>query len=128
MRILNFSIGDDFISVIKDNVYFDLHNDFDFVGYNYIVADKELHLIFRLGTGEWIRNKEVENLVFKFKEVIFLKIKEGDSEEYPDDESCLDGIGFNTEDMRSDMNSFLASNEFHDDYDLIFTFVSGQAI
>lgn len=128
MKLLNFSIGDDFISIVKDGSYVDLHNEFDFTGYWYDVSNKEFELVFKKGIGEWIQNKNIDVLIFKFKEVSFLKIKEGDSREYPDDESCLDGIGFNTKDMRSDMDSFLASNEFKDDYDLIFTFVSGQAI
>ncbi|HET9746235.1 MAG TPA: hypothetical protein VFP97_11020 [Chitinophagaceae bacterium] len=128
MKLLNFNIGDDFISAVKEDLYLDLHNDFDFTGYSCDVLKKEFKLIFRKGRAEWIQNNGINNLAFKFKEVSFLKIQEGDSREYPDDERCLDGIGFNTEDMRSDMDSFLASNEFHDDYDLIFTFVSGLAI
>ena len=128
MKLLNFSVGDDFISVMKDDVYHDLHNNFDFLGYSYDVVSKEFKLVFKRGNGDWIQNKGIEGLTFKFIGVSFLKIKEGDSTEYPDDESCLDGIGFNVEEMRSDMDSFLASNQFQDDYDMIFTFASGQAI
>jgi len=85
-------------------------------------------LVFKRGNGDWIQNKDIDSLIFKFMVVGFLKIKEGDSTEYPDDESCLANIGFNTKDMRNDMDSFLASNEFQDDYDLIFMFVSGKTI
>ena len=125
MKLLNFNVGDDFISVMKDEVYHDLHNNFDFTGYSYDVVSKEFKLVFKRGNGDWIQNKGIEGLTFKFIGVSFLKIKEGDSTEYPDDESCLDGIGFNVEEMRSDMDSFLASNQFQDDYDMVFMFVSG---
>ena len=128
MKLLNFNVGDDFISVVKDDIYHDLHNDFDFTAYNYDVGSKEFKLVFKRGNEDWIQNKNIEGLTFKFIGVSFLKIKEGDSTEYPDDESCLDGIGYNVEEMRSDMDSFLASSQFQDDYDIIFMFESGQAI
>ena len=128
MRLLNFKVGDDFISVVKDNVYFDLHNDFDFIGYNYTVADKEFQMVFKKGFGEWVSKYALGNLIFKFAGVEFLKIKENDSIEFPDDEKCLSDIGFNTVGMRNDMESFLATNEFDNSYDMIFIFQSGQTI
>ena len=128
MELLNFKIGDDYISVIKDGIYMDLHNSFDFVGYSYTVAQKELQLIFQRSSEEWALNEVYAKLVFLFREVRFLKIREGDSSEYPDDEQCLAEIGFSTVDMRDDMDSFLASNEFKSDYDMIFNFIPGQSI
>ena len=128
MKLINFNVGDDFISVVKDDIYYDLHNNFDLTGYSYNVVSKEFKFVFKRGNGDWIQNKDIDSLIFNFIGVSFLKIKEGDSTEYPDDESCLANIGFNTKNMRNDMDSFLASNEFQDDYDLIFMFVSGQTI
>jgi hypothetical protein len=128
MELLNFKIGDDFISVIKDGICMDLHNSFEFRGYNYTVAEKNLQLIFQKSSEEWALNEVYAKLVFVFREVSFLKIREGDSSEYPEDEKCMAEIGFSTVDMRDDMDSFLASNAFKSDYDMIFTFIPGQSI
>ena len=128
MRLLNFKIGDDFISVEKDNVCYDLHSNFDFIGYNYTVTTKEFQIIFKKGLGEWVLGDGPENLIFKFAGVVFLKIKESDSIADPHDEKCLNDIGFSTADVRNDMESFLATNDFNDLYDMIFIFQSGQAI
>ena len=128
MNLLNFSVGDDFISVVKDGLYLDLHNNYDFSSYKYDVATKEFYMLFVKSAGDWAENEMFNKLHFSFKGVVFLKIKEGDSTEYPNDENCLADIGFNTSDMRHDMEFFLASTDFKSDYDMIFSFVSGQAI
>jgi hypothetical protein len=128
MRLLNFKVGDDFISVVKDNVYFDLHGNFDFAGYNYSVGEKEFHLIFTKSSEDWASKEVFDKLVFLFRKVAFLKIKESDSSSLTHDESCLNDIGFSATDMREDMKLFLASNEFQPDYDMIFIFQSGQVI
>ena len=128
MKLLNFNVGDDFISVVKDGSYLDLHNNFDFVGYNYAVANNEFQIIFNKASEDWASDVKVENLIFKFAGVLFLKIKGNDSTEDPDDEKCLSDIGFCAADLRNDMEFFLATNEFGDSYDLIFVFQTGQAI
>ena len=128
MRLLNFKVRDDFISVEKDNVYFDLHNNFDFAGFNYNVAEKDFQLIFTKSSADWAANEAFNKLIFLFRKVVFLKIKENDSSLWTDDESCLSDIGFSATDMREDMKLFLASNEFQPDYDMIFIFRSGQVI
>ena len=128
MNLLNFNVGDDFISVIKEGVYLDLHNNYEFTTYNYDVVAKEFRMLFVKSAGEWAENEIYNKLELIFKGVAFLKIQDGDSSEYPNDETCLADIGFNTFDMRQDMGSILASNEFKSDYDMIFTFITGQAI
>ena len=127
MKLLNFTVGDDFISVIKDGNYQDLHNDFDFIRFSYDVISKEFQLNFKK-RGDWVQFSSLNEINFKFIEVSFLKITEGDSIEYPNEDSCLDGIGFSTSDMRDDMKGILDSNEFKEDYDMIFTFASDYAI
>ena len=128
MRLLNFNVGDDFISVERDNVYYDLHNNFNLAEYSYNVAEKEFKLIFTKSSGDWAAREVINKLLFLFYKVVFLKIKESDSSSLSDDEGCLSDIGFSTTNMREDMQLFLASNMFQPDYDMIFIFQSGQVI
>jgi hypothetical protein len=128
MDLLNFHVGDDFISVVKDEVYLDLHNNYEFTSYNYNVVAKEFQMLFVKSAEEWAEKDIFNRLEFTFKGVIFLRIQEGDSSEFPNDETCLADIGFSPFDMRHDMESILASNQFKNEYDMIFRFISGQTI
>ncbi len=128
MELLNFKIGDDYISVEKDSLYFDLHSNFNFTGFNYNAPNKEFQLTFVKSLEEWAANEVINNLIFTFRGVSFLKIREKDNLLNIQDVDCLNDIGFGAFDSRQDMDSFLATNQFQYNYDLIFIFISGQSI
>lgn len=128
MQILNFVINDDFISITKDGVYVDLHNNFDFSGYSYNVKQKEFKLIFKRVNGDWTIDEVFNEIVFKFQDVVFLKIKEASMFDFPEDESCLSMIGISTFDMRNMMDSVIDLGVIPEHFDMLFIFEQGQAI
>ncbi len=128
MQFLNFFINDDFISITKDGVYVDLHNNYDFMGYNYNVKQKEFDLSFKRSNGDWTINEVFNEVVFKFQDVSFLKIKEASTFDFPEDESCVSMVGISTFDMRNVMDSVIDLGAIPENFDMLFIFEQGQAI
>jgi hypothetical protein len=131
MFLDGFTLGEDLITVIKDGVVIDLHNDFDLSEYKYIVYKKHFKIKFVKSSGEWVTPNAFGEISFVFKNVDFIKIKEADSLNYPDDEKCLTIIGLSSFDMRQDMDSVLDLKsiiKIPDNFDLLFGFQQGQSI
>jgi hypothetical protein len=126
MNLLNFNIGDDFISLLKDGRYLDLHNNYDFVGYKEDDEGRTFKVFFEKSKEEWATDEFYNGLNLLFWGVSFLKIQEGDPYEYADGNKCIDVIGFSSKSIRDDMSLF--TNEFDSESDMIFLFTSGHVI
>ena len=55
--------------------HIDLHNNFDFVGFDYNVADREIKLQWKKTNGDWVDKNEFSSLVLTHKGVTFLPQK-----------------------------------------------------
>jgi hypothetical protein len=128
MQLLNFSLGNDNISVITDGSYLDLHNNFDLAGYDYNVVNNSLQITFKKSLGEWAKKDVFGNLKFKFSKVSLIKINGEGLLNNLNDNNCLDIIGFSSPDLKDDMESFPGNNEFKSENDMIFIFVTGHSI
>ena len=90
---VNFSIRDNHAIEIAGR-HIDLHNNFDFVGFDYNVAASEIKLNWKKSNGEWINNNEFSYLVLTHKGVTFLKVIGLDETSSNEDDNCLGEITF----------------------------------
>jgi len=88
----NFNILDNYAIEITGRLI-DLHNNFDFVAFNYNVADKEIDLHWKKSSSEWVNKNELSSLVLIHTGVDFLRVIEQDNSIY-DNDSRLGEITF----------------------------------
>lgn len=107
---------------------FDLHNNFDFVGFEQNIADKEIKLHWKKSKGEWVDSNEFSSLVLIHKEVTFLRIIEQDEKSTYDDDSCLGEITFFPSTAREFDDSILPQSKPKDGDDIKYFFENGQRL
>jgi hypothetical protein len=69
----NFQIRN-FIEIEYGGRTFDLHNNFDFIGYNYQPSIKSLTLNWQKTPGDWVPHNEITNFSILHQDVSFLNI------------------------------------------------------
>lgn len=124
--ILNFNITDS-QALSFEGRHIDLHNNFDFVGFDYNVKDREIRLNWKKSIGNWIAENELSSLVLIHKSVTFLKIIEQDEKSNYDDDSCLQEITFFPSTAREINDSIIPQSKPNDD-DILYFFGNGQCI
>ena len=90
---VNFDIKDNHALEIPGRLI-DLHNDFNFVGFDYNVADSEIKLHWKKSNGDWVDKNEFSSLVLTHIGVTYLKVIEQDEKSTYQDDSCLGEITF----------------------------------
>ena len=90
---VNFDIIDNHAIEIAGR-HIDLHNNFDFVGFDYNVSDSEIKLHWKKSNGDWIDKTEFSSLVLIHKDVTFLRVIEQDKKSTYEDDCCMNGITF----------------------------------
>ena len=124
---VNFDITDNHSLTISGR-HFDLHNNFDFVGFENNIEDKEIRLHWRKSKGEWVDSNEFSSLVLIHRQVSFLKVIEQDAESSSDDGSCLGEISFFPSTAREFDDSILPQSKPNDGDDIKYFFENGQRI
>jgi len=107
MVLKNFSIDGSNTGFNIGGVEIDLHNCYQFTGFHYDVALRQLIVDWRVDTGDWIADGLPAKLALKFFEVDFLQVTKKEAREFRHDDKTLDIIGFASLDMRSDDESFM---------------------
>lgn len=126
MRLTNFNIDNDNIALTYNDKYLDLHNNFDFRGFQYDTTSNQLELLWTRSHEDWAK----ENiLAFKlvFRGVTFLKIQERDSSLPASEDSCLSLIGFLPQDLRDNFDGYVEQKNVTEQDDLNISFQSEQA-
>lgn len=120
---------------IKDNHaieisgrHIDLHNNFDFVGFDYNVADREIKLNWKKSSGDCVDKNEFSSLVLTHKGVTFLKVIEQDEKSTYEDDSCLGEITFFPSTEREINDSIVPQPKPNDGDDILYFFENGQQI
>lgn len=72
----------------------DLHNNFDFICFEYNVINRDINLNWKRSSGDWVNKFELSSLVLIHKSVTFLKVTGQDEKSTCDDDSCLGEITF----------------------------------
>lgn len=95
------------IELIADGVIYDLHNNFDFIGYEYQSAQKEVWLRWRRGDGKWVPKDTPASLTLRFTGVSNFATRRRDDEMPFSEDTCLANMTF-------------SPPEFADDFDAVF--------
>lgn len=90
---VNFRIEDNY-AVNYEGRHIDLHNNFDFSGYTYDSAQRQLTLQWVKSSGKWVPPTELCGLRLIHDNVSFLSIQFLSEEAYPPNECCLSDLTF----------------------------------
>ena len=124
---VNFDITDNHALTFEGR-YIDLHNNFDFVGFDYNVADREIKLNWKKSSGEWVDKNELSSLVLTHNSVTFLKVIDQDEKSTYDDDSCLGEITFFPSTEREINDSIVPQSKPNEGDDIVYMFENGQRI
>ena len=124
---VNFGLVDNY-ALNFEGQHIDLHNNFDFAGFDYNVALRELKLTWIKANGDWIDKNELSQIVLTHIGVDYVEII-GQNESFAlNDDKCLGEISFfpsNERDINDNIISKEKPNEFDD---IIYSFENGQII
>ncbi len=124
---VNFNIIDNYALEIAGR-HIDLHNNFDFVGFEYNVANKEIKLHWKKTTGDWVDEHEFASLVLTHTGVTFLRVIEQEEKSTYENDSCLAEISFFPSTSRDINDSVIPQSRPHEGDDIIYRFENGQVV
>ncbi len=93
MRAVNFRVESSIYFAV-DDLCFDLHNDYDFVGFSFDVAARRLALSWKLGSGEWVKAGQARALRLEIDGVTRIEVKPRDPELPFSEDNCLAALGY----------------------------------
>jgi len=108
--------------------HIDLHNNFDFVGFDYNVTEREIKLFWKKSSGDWVDKNELSSLVLTHKVVTFWKVINQDEKSNYDDDNCLGEITFFPSTAREINDSFVPQKKPNAGDDILYFFENGQQI
>jgi hypothetical protein len=127
MKLTNFTIEADQIALTYNGKYLDVHNNYEFRGFNYDILSKQLHLTWTRSHEKWASEK-LCGFRLAFRNVSFFNVRERDAALSFKEDTCMSFIGFLPRDMRDDFDSFTESKNVTRDDDMNVNFQSGQAL
>ena len=72
----------------------DLHNDFDFLGFDYSVENRALLLRWRRSQGEWVAFGTPTSVTIEFREVSEFRFQPRDSSRPFTEDNCVSSFGY----------------------------------
>jgi len=123
----NFSIIDNYALEIAGR-HIDLHNNFDFVGFEYNVADREIKLHWIKSEGAWVDENECSSLVLTHTGVTFFRVIEQDKGSAYEDDWCLGEITFFPSTAREINDRIISQLRPNEGDDIIYHFENGQVV
>jgi len=127
MKLENFSVSDDNIALEVDDMYLDLHNNFDFKAIEYNVDKRVIRLLWAKTPGEWVPEKSPRTITLEFLGVKRFKMNARDPNIPFTEDDCLSTIGFLPPDMWDYMDSYSPHKPSAED-DLLMDFMSGAVL
>jgi len=125
---VNFEIID-FYALFYDGEQLDIHNNFDFIGYEYKFSGRELILKWIKSDSDWVSDYEFSKLTLIHSNVSFLNISYDNNEyEFPGDDTCLSEVTFFPSALRITNNEFIDQRKPNENDDIIYSFQSGHFI
>ncbi|WP_338762077.1 hypothetical protein WAF17_16860 [Bernardetia sp. ABR2-2B] len=123
----NFEIIENYALNFEEK-HFDLHNNFDFLSFEYSILKQEIKMEWKKSNDNWVDKNEVNNLILVHKSVSYLffnnEVKENNLNENQD----LSEITFFPSKIREVNDNFLLQNNPKENDDIIYTFENGQVI
>jgi hypothetical protein len=128
MKVTGFLFTPDSIGLESNGNYFDLHNNFDFVGISYLVMKREIVLSWDRNDGSWVQKGLPRKLTLKFDGVTLFKAKQRDPEMPFTEDDCVNTMGFIWDDMVEEMGGSGSNEPKASCTHLVMDFMSGFAI
>ena len=120
MKLENFQIDGDGISLNWQGQNLDLHNCFNFQSLHYKVALQQVELTWQRSPAAWAKNTALPGLTLIFKDVTFFRVQERDNE-YPfTEDDCLCSVSFHAVESRNEFDTISLSNSPTDDLTFFF--------
>lgn len=79
MRLTNFNIDTDQIALAYNGQYLDIHNNYEFRGFNFDILSKQFYLTWTRSHEKWA-NEKLCGFRLVFRNVSFLKVRERNAE------------------------------------------------
>ncbi len=123
----NFKIRN-YLDIEIDGRIIDLHNNFDFTGYQHNEPLNQLTISFVKSSGSWVPAGEFAALSFTLKGINYLRLLPPDPELPGDEDQCLMSVTFYYPDDREEDYWLLAKELPDAGDDIIFRFRSDRVI
>ncbi|MBK9929182.1 MAG: hypothetical protein IPP04_04835 [Saprospiraceae bacterium] len=125
---VNFEIEDNYALTYLGQ-HIDLHNNYDLVGYDYKIVDRQLVLTWTKSLGDWTKESDFARLTLIHSNVFFLKIGYDNKEnEFPNDDKCLGGISYFPSTDRETNDGLISQGKPNDEDDIIYIFETDHFI
>jgi hypothetical protein len=126
VRAGNFQIESS-IYLQQGGLDFDLHNDYDFSGFSYSVAEQVVELSWIRSPGDWVRRDLPSRLLLSCCGVTHLSAIGRDAEMPFTEDDCLSQLSFAVADGAFDYNFVTSSAKetFDSSWHWVFSFMSG---
>ena len=124
---VNFDIIDNH-ALNLEGQHIDLHNNFDFVGLDYNVANRAIKLNWKKAIGEWIEINEISSLTLVHKSVTFFEVIDKGENKNHEDATCLAEITYFSSTSREINDEFILQSKPNKNDDIIFFFENGQRV
>jgi hypothetical protein len=132
MKLINFKVNEDNISIDIKDINLDLHNNFDFQNIKYDVKNRSICLYWTKTKGAWlseeVSNKLPNNIMLEFLEVSLFKFEERDSKKPFTEDDCLSMLGFLPNDAWEHFDGAYSSMPESEGDHLLMDFMSGAAL
>ena len=115
------------ITLVAGDKYLDLHNCFDFVGYEYRPTERFMQLRWNRGTGEWISAELPKGLTLTFLQVSNVAVRQRDDDMPFTEDNCLSSISFLPTALKDEFGAVCFGERFPDEH-MSLKFQSGAGI
>jgi hypothetical protein len=125
---VNFEIEENY-ALTYNGRHIDLHNNFNFIGCDYQITDRQLTLTWTRSKGDWVKEDELSKLTLIHYNVFFLSVGYDNKEyEYPEDDRCLAAISFFPSTDRQINNGTIPQDKPKERDDIIYIFETDHYI
>jgi hypothetical protein len=117
----------DVIALVTDTAYFDLHNDFDFVGYEYRPTERRARFDWVRSDGDWVPEGLPARLAMVFDGVSNLAARRRDDEMPFTEDDCLSCISFLPSEFAEEFGAVMQGFRSEDEH-ISLSFQSGSHV
>ena len=118
---------DDTIAIVADTAYFDLHNNFDFIGYEYRPAERNARFDWVRSDVDWVPDGLPQGLSLLFEGVSNFAAKRRDDEMPFTEDECLSTISFLPQELAGDFEAVLPGFRSEGEH-MSLSFQSGSCV
>ncbi len=118
---------DQTIALISGESYYDLHNCYDFVGFNHLKRERRVICQWTVTQGDWVSDSLPKGLSLTFNGVKRLKEKERDPKMPKTEDLCLSSISFSPPDFENNYDDICPEYRSDEEH-MSLTFESGACL